>query len=42
MTDLGTLGGKYSLAWSINDRGVIVGKASTGTEIHAVMWTVTN
>jgi probable HAF family extracellular repeat protein len=39
MTDLGTLGGNVSMAYSINENGVIVGEAATGTgEMHAFAW----
>jgi probable HAF family extracellular repeat protein len=39
MTDLGTLGGSFSRAESINDRGQVVGLAETATgESHAFVW----
>jgi probable HAF family extracellular repeat protein len=39
MTDLGTLGGNVSMAYSINDSGVVVGEASTASgEMHAFVW----
>lgn len=39
MTDLGTLGGGVSMAYSINDSGVVVGEASTASgEMHAFVW----
>lgn len=39
MTDLGTLGGTVSMAYSINDSGVVVGQASTASgEMHAFVW----
>jgi len=39
--DLGTLGGSYSYAMSINDSGQIAGDATTAShERHAVLWTV--
>ncbi|WP_276326147.1 dockerin type I domain-containing protein [Pseudobacteroides cellulosolvens] len=39
MTDLGTLGGKYSDATGINDKGQIVGCATTSDgNSHAFLW----
>lgn len=39
MTDLGTLGGSVSMAYAINDQGVVVGEASTASgEMHAFAW----
>jgi probable HAF family extracellular repeat protein len=39
MTDLGTLGGSVSMAYSINDNGVVVGEAATSSgEMHAFVW----
>jgi probable HAF family extracellular repeat protein len=40
MTDLGTLGGRESVAAALNERGQIVGWSETrsGTR-HAVLWT---
>lgn len=39
ITDLGTLGGKYSGAYAINDRGRIAGYAYTADGVaHAVLW----
>lgn len=39
MRDLGALGGSVSMAYSINDSGVVVGQASTaGGEMHAFVW----
>lgn len=39
MTDLGTVGGKTSAAYRINDQGVVVGEASTASgEMHAFVW----
>lgn len=39
MTDLGTLGGSVSMAYSINDSGVVVGEAATASgEMHAFVW----
>jgi probable HAF family extracellular repeat protein len=39
MTDLGTLGGSVSMAYSINDSGVVVGEAATSSgEMHAFVW----
>ncbi|MDQ1276141.1 MAG: hypothetical protein QG610_1716 [Euryarchaeota archaeon] len=41
MTDLGTLGGRISCAYGINDKRQIVGQSETENgEIHAVLWTV--
>lgn len=38
-TDLGTLGGVSSLAWSINDSGQIVGRADNGSgDMHACLF----
>lgn len=39
MTDLGTLGGSASMAYSINDSGMVVGQAATASgEMHAFVW----
>jgi probable HAF family extracellular repeat protein len=39
ITDLGTLGGSYSQAVAINDRGQVVGWSLTASgENHAVLW----
>ena len=39
-TDLGTLGGDYSAAYGLNDRGQVVGKADTAYfgSTHAFLW----
>jgi probable HAF family extracellular repeat protein len=41
ITDLGTLGGTFSLAFGINDRGQVVGYSSIAgdAELHAALWT---
>lgn len=40
MRDLGTLpGGDYSVAFAINDSGVVVGTSNTATSMHAFSWT---
>jgi probable HAF family extracellular repeat protein len=39
ITDLGTLGGAYSYAYGINDRGVVAGGAATPTESGGVAQT---
>jgi probable HAF family extracellular repeat protein len=38
MRDLGTLGGEYSIADAINERGQVVGVASTKTGSHPFLW----
>jgi len=39
MTDLGTLGGRTSVAWDINDSGQAVGRAETAAEVdHAFLY----
>jgi probable HAF family extracellular repeat protein len=39
MRDLGTLGGSFSVAQAINDRGRVVGTSTTATgESHAFVW----
>ena len=41
MKPLGTLGGKNSRAFAINNAGQIVGESETATgEVHATLWTV--
>jgi probable HAF family extracellular repeat protein len=38
--DLGTLaGGDYSIAFGINDSGIVVGTSNTSTSMHAFTWT---
>ncbi len=39
MQDLGTLGGEFSVAAGINDRGEIAGYAETETQMAAFVWT---
>jgi len=39
MRDLGTLGGGYSAAFGVNDRGDIVGEAETADgDVHAFLY----
>jgi probable HAF family extracellular repeat protein len=41
MKDLGTLGGAYAQAWSLNDFGVVTGNSQLGNKIgatHAFLW----
>ena len=41
MVDLGTLGGIYSIAYDLNERGHIVGASTTPSgDTHAVLWTL--
>ena len=40
MTDLGTLGGGYSWAWKINERGWVIGHSKINSgEMHGFLWT---
>jgi len=42
MTDLGHLGGGYSVAWAINNGGTVVGETTLPSlERHAFIWTIT-
>ena len=43
MRDIGTLGGPYAKAFSINDSGLVTGEARTGTggDTHAFIWSAT-
>jgi probable HAF family extracellular repeat protein len=39
MVDLGALGGRVSSAFSVNNKGQVVGSATTPDEYHAFVWT---
>ena len=42
MRDLGTLGGQFAKAFSINNSGVVTGTAQVGFGFHAFLWDAAN